>query len=64
LLFLSREGRKRPVQRLALANNANAANGERRFHAGFIALPTVAVKPHSQSKDVAFSEPSRSVSFY
>jgi hypothetical protein len=34
------------------------------FIAGFIALPTVAVKPHSRRKDVAFSEPSRSVSFY
>jgi hypothetical protein len=36
--------RKRPDQ-LALADNANAANGERRFHGCFIAAGAVAVKP-------------------
>jgi hypothetical protein len=34
------------------------------FIAGFIALRTVAVKPHSQWKLVAFSEPDWCVSFY
>jgi hypothetical protein len=36
--------RKRPDQ-LALADNANAANGERRFHECFIAFSAIAVKP-------------------